>query len=273
MLELIMNGFFAFIAKFCVIPFPFDLTVFDWIPFEKRVELMFLLDKWQAAIARGENIAKYGARHIGSPIPDEQERKALFEAKLKEAYDEAFERRELGKTVGVLTPPELDLAYCKYYCEWEMYRARKLAGEPVFFKSGHCCYDLELLFGYRLVPGAYPGLQNYIVSYTDYDVAAALIRDLNAGINFSRGYGGDLVMIEDDGGCFFGSDRRTKLFHEDNVIGPYTYAEKMRAEGVFPVPGLTFANHELLARSNGVDISNATVWTAREALLRYPRDF
>ena len=266
MLELIVRCFYNFLLMFYEIPFPFEIEVFDWIPFEERIELLSLLDKWRAAIDRWDNIKKYNTFRVGAPITDERERKELFELMLKKAYREAFERRESGKAVGVLTPPGLDLTWCEQYCERKIYEARKIAGEPVFFKSGRCCFDLGLLCGYRLIPGPYPGLENYIIGAADHECAVALIRELNAGKKLSYNYGKILVKIDDSKARFLCAERRKEMFEKYDVIGPATYSEYIRAEGVFPVPGLTLTNHELLAHPDKkVNTAMSHVWSVDKA--------
>lgn len=269
MLELIMNGFFAFIAKFCVIPFPFDLTVFDWIPFETKVELVLLLDRWKAAVDRREHIAKYDW-YMDTPIEDEQERKTLFETKLEEAYEEAVKRRELANAAGVFVPPELDVEHCEQYCERRVYEARKRANEPVFFANKHCCYDMELWYGFQLIPGPYPGLEHYFMSAWDNNAGAALICDLNEGVLTPFDYGKNLIIMEENGEHVLCRENRAEMFWKHDVIGPNTYGEWMRVMGIRPVPGLTMANHERMARTDGkVDVTKSNVWHQNEASLRY----
>lgn len=264
-----MNGFYNLILLFYRIPFLHVPATFDWIPFETRIQLLLLLDSWKAAIDRRENIADYGPE-IGDPFPDEQERKTRFEVRFKEAYEDADILRKFGEMSGVLTPPELDSDFCELFCERKMYEARKIAGEPVYFANGHCCMDMRLWYDFELNPGPYPGLQNYYISNGYYEATEGFIRRyLNY---FTRDYIPEhLVMMDENGDHALSPDTRESEFMWNDIIGPATYAERMRCSGVYPIPDLTKTiNEQRTGSSVKFDITKSNVWLKSEADSDWP---
>lgn len=235
-LNQLKNGNFCKLLERFYSPYLPDRSTFDWIPLQTRILLVYLLDRWKAAEDRrayndeatsklDEQERKVFLEKFGGPFHDEQEREDLFKLTFKQMYQVAAQRRQLDETRGVITPPELDMEFWQKACDWEMYKARRAAGEPVFFVDGKCCMDAQLCLGYELMCGPYPGLNHYCSHFGSDPVPIEFFRAV-PNLKFDD-YGKYLVPIEEDGDHALYGFNRADLF-ELGVIGPATYAERAR---------------------------------------------